>query len=75
MYCLSTCLWKKPSIPNYITISIRINKLDIEVENDAKSKEFKDEYIIIAIDITGIRVTSRGQWMEEINGMRKRKDI
>jgi hypothetical protein len=25
--------------------------------------EFKDEYIVIAIDSTGIKVTNRGQWM------------
>jgi hypothetical protein len=36
---------------------------------DSKNKEFKDEYIIIAIESTGIEVTNRGQWMEEINGM------
>ena len=28
-----------------------------------KNKEFEDEYIIIAIDSTGIKVTNRGQWM------------
>jgi uncharacterized protein with FMN-binding domain len=32
---------------------------------DDKNKEFKDEYIIIAIDSTGIKVTNRGQWMKE----------
>jgi hypothetical protein len=32
---------------------------------DDKNKEFKDEYIIIAIDITGIKVTNRGQWMKD----------
>ncbi len=25
-----------------------------------KDKEFEDEYIVIAIDITGIKVTNRG---------------
>ncbi len=43
----------------------RINKLDIKVEANNKSKEFEDEYIIIAIDSTGIKVTNRGQWMRD----------
>ena len=30
-----------------------------------ENKEFKDEYIVIAIDSTGIKVTNRGQWMRE----------
>jgi hypothetical protein len=54
--------WKVPSIPYYTTINIRINRQDIKIENDNKIKEFKDEYIIIAIDSTGIKVTNRGQW-------------
>ncbi len=48
---------KIPSIPDYTTINRRINKLDIKVEaDDNKSKEFKDEYIIIAIDSTALRL-------------------
>ncbi len=30
-----------------------------------KNKDFEDEYIIIAIDSTGIKVTYRGQWMRD----------
>ena len=56
---------KLPSIPDYTTINRRINKLDIQVKVDNKSKEFKDGYIIIAIDSTGIKVTNRGQWMRD----------
>lgn len=57
---------KVPLIPNYTTINRRINRLNIKIkEDDSKSKEFKDEYIIIAIDSTGIKVTNRGQWMKE----------
>ena len=52
---------KVPSIPNYTTINRRINRLNIKIENTTDSKEFKDEYIIIAIDSTGIKVTNRGQ--------------
>ena len=40
-------------------MNIKIN------DNKSSSKEFKDEYIIIAIDSTGIKVTNRGQWMRE----------
>jgi hypothetical protein len=53
-----------PSIPDYTTINRRINRLDIKIK-DNKNKKFKDEYIIIAIDSTGIKVTNRGQWMKE----------
>ena len=55
---------KVPSIPDYSTISRRINRLDIKI-NENKSKEFEGDYIIIAIDSTGIKVTNRGQWMED----------
>jgi hypothetical protein len=58
--------WKVPSIPDYTTINRRINRLDIKIKDtDSKNKEFKDEYIVIAIDSTGIKVTNRGQWMKE----------
>jgi hypothetical protein len=45
---------KVPSISNYSTISRRINKLDLKIKDttDSKNKEFEDEYITIAIDIT-----------------------
>ena len=56
---------KVPSIPNYSTIIRRINKLDIKIKKDDKNKEFEDEYIIIAIDSTGIKVTNRGPWMRD----------
>jgi hypothetical protein len=54
-----------PSIPDYITINRRINKLDIKVETDNKSKKFEDEYITIAIDSTDIKATNRGQWLRD----------
>ncbi len=56
---------KVPSIPDYTTINRRINRLDIKIKDDNKGEEFKDEYLIIAIDSTGIKVTNRGQWMRE----------
>ncbi len=52
-------------ILDYTTINRRINRLDIKIKDDNKSKEFKDEYIVIAIDSTGIKVTNRGQWMQD----------
>ncbi len=57
---------KIPSIPDFSTINRRINRLDIKTkEDDNKNKEFKDEYIVIAIDSTGIKITNRGQWMRD----------
>ena len=66
--------WKVPSIPHYTTINRRrINRLDIKIKDtDNKSnKEFEDEYIVIAIDSTGIKVTNRGQWIRDKWGIRK----
>ena len=50
-----------PSIPNYSNISRRINRLDIKINN--KNKNNNDDYFVIAIDSTGIKVTNRGEWM------------
>lgn len=62
---------KVPSIPDYTTISRRINRLDIKIQD--KSKEFEDDYIVIAIDSTGIKVTNRGQWMRQKWIVRKKR--
>jgi hypothetical protein len=56
---------KGPSIPDYTTISRRINKLNIKVEDTVTKESTKAEYIVIAVDSTGIKVTNRGQWMED----------
>ncbi len=64
---------KVPSIPDYSTINRRINKLNIEIKEDNKNREFEDEYIVIAIDITGIKVTNRGQWMQDKWNVSKNK--
>ena len=45
------------------SISKILNRLIKDTDN--KNKQFKDEYIVIAIDSTGIKVTNRGQWMRE----------
>src|SRR6185436_5851877 len=49
---------KIPSIPDYTTISRRINRLNIKVEDATitNNESIKDNYIIIAIDSTGIKV-------------------
>jgi hypothetical protein len=64
---------KVPSIPHYTTINRRINKLDIKIkDNKSNSKEFEyNDYLIIAIDSTGIKVTNRGQWIRDKWGIRK----
>ncbi len=50
---------KVPSIPDYTTISRRINRLDIKIKDvDNKDKDFEEEYITIAIDSTGIKITN-----------------
>jgi len=57
---------KVPDIPDYSIINRRINRLDIKIKDDNnKNKEFEDEYIVIAVDSTGIKVTNRGQWMRD----------
>jgi hypothetical protein len=63
---------KVPSIPDYTTISRRINWLDIKIKEDNKSRDFEDEDIIIAIDSTGIKVTNRGQWMQDKWNVKKK---
>src|SRR6476469_4855192 len=61
---------KVPSIPDYTTINRRINKLNIQINNNKYSVS-KHEYLIIAIDSTGIKVTNRGQWIRDKWGIRK----
>ena len=56
---------KVPSIPDFTTINRRINRLDIKIKDVDNDMKFKDEYIVIAIDSTGIKVTNRGQWMQD----------
>ncbi len=38
--------------------------MNIQINTD-KDKVSKDEYIVIAIDSTGIKITNRGQWMQD----------
>ena len=43
-------------------------RLDMKIK-DNKINELQDEHIVIAIDSIGIKITNRGQWMKEINGI------
>ena len=64
---------KVPSIPDYTTISRRINRLNIQVEDATitDKESTKDDYIITAIYSTGIKVTNRGQWIRDKWNIRK----
>ena len=46
---------KAPSIPDYSTISRRINRLDIKTD-EGKSGEFEDDCIIVTMESTGVKV-------------------
>jgi hypothetical protein len=47
------------SIPDYSTISRRVNNLDIKVNEKVGSD------IVIALDSTGIKVANRGKWIRD----------
>jgi hypothetical protein len=46
----------------------RTNKLDIDINSSIDD----DDYIIIAADSTGIKVTNRGQWMQDKWNVKKK---
>jgi hypothetical protein len=47
--------------------------LDIKIKDtDSENREFEDDYIIIAIDSTGTKVTNRGQWKREMECKKER---
>jgi IS5 family transposase len=54
-----------PSIPDYSTISRRINRLEIKI-NEKLGND-----IVIALDSTGIKVANRGEWMQHKWHVRK----
>jgi transposase len=56
---------KVPCIPNYSTISRRINRLEIKI-NEKLGND-----IVIALDSTGIKVANRGEWMRHKWHVRK----
>lgn len=52
------------SIPDYSNISRRINRLDIKIEDDDDDKSnLHNDYFLIAIDSTGIKLSNRGEWI------------
>ena len=56
---------KVPGIPDYSTISRRINKLEIKI-NERLGND-----IVIALDSTGIKVANRGEWIRHKWHVRK----
>ena len=50
------------SIPDYSRICRRINRLNITISDIDKSR-LHDDYFVIAIDSTGIKVSNRGEWI------------
>ncbi|HXP52061.1 MAG TPA: IS5 family transposase [Bacteroidia bacterium] len=56
---------KVPNAPHYSTISRRINRLEIKI-NEKLGNE-----IIIALDSTGLKVANRGEWMRHKWHVRK----
>jgi hypothetical protein len=69
---------KIPSIPDFSTISRRMNRLDVKIKNDGgknpnPSEEEENGYIIITIDSSGIKKTNRGQWINKKWNMQNRK--
>lgn len=56
---------KVPSIPNYSTISRRVNRLAIKINEKVGND------IVIALDSTGIKVSNRGDWMRHKWHVRK----
>ena len=57
--------------PSYGHICKRINKLNIDIKRDNPN----DDDLIISADSTGIKVTNRGQWMDDKWNVRNKKDI
>ena len=55
----------KSSIPDYSTISRRVNRLDIKI-NERLGND-----IVIALDSTGIKVANRGEWIRHKWHVRK----
>jgi IS5 family transposase len=52
------------SIPDYSRICRRINRLNIKINDDDTDKSnLHDDYFVIAIDATGVKVTNRGEWI------------
>jgi IS5 family transposase len=55
---LISLAYEVPTIPHYSTISKRINRLEIKI-NEKSGND-----IVIALDSTGIKIANRGEWMD-----------
>ncbi len=55
--------YKQPAAPSYSQICRRTNKLDIDINSGDDGID--NDIVIIAADGTGIKVTNRGQWMQD----------
>ena len=60
-----------PNHPSYSQICRRVNQLDIS--SNRLDEDNDNDGIIIAIDSTGIKVTNRGQWMQDKWNIKKKK--
>ncbi len=61
--------YKQP--PSYSQICRRINKLDIDINSSIENDD--DDVVIIAADSTGVKVTNRGQWMQDKWNVKNKK--
>ena len=57
--------------PSYGHICKRINKLNINIKREQIDED--DDYIIVSIDSTRIKITNKGQWMAEKWKMQNKK--
>ena len=63
-----------PSIPDYSNISRRIIRLNIKINDDYENKSSlqHDDYFVIAIDSSGIKISNRGEWIRHKWNINKR---
>lgn len=48
--------------------------MNIQIKEDNKGRDSEDDYLVIAIDSTGIKITNRGQWLQDKWNIKKRKE-
>ncbi len=64
---------KFPCVLDYTTMNRRINRLDVNIKDDSSNnKEPKENYFLITIDNTSIKVTNRGQRSRDKYNIKKR---
>jgi len=62
-----------PDHPCYSQICRRVNKLDIVSNMTSMADDDDDDVVIIAADSTGIKITNRGQWMQDKWNVKNKK--